>query len=104
MSRYLVISDIHSNLEALQAVLAASSKQKCDGVIVLGDLVGYGADPNAVVSRIRGLKPKAIVRGNHDKVAAGLETAEDFNPMARQAATWTQKALTPDTLEYLKTM
>jgi predicted phosphodiesterase len=104
MSRYLVLSDIHSNLEALDAVLAASSKQRCDAAIVLGDLVGYGADPNAVVSRIRGLKPKAIVRGNHDKVAAGLETAEDFNPMARQAATWTQKALTPDTLEYLKTM
>ena len=63
MSRYLVISDIHSNLEALEAVLAASSKQKCDAVIVLGDLVGYGADPNAVVTRIRELKPVAVVRG-----------------------------------------
>jgi predicted phosphodiesterase len=104
MSRYLIISDIHSNLEALEAVLAASSKQRCDHVIVLGDLVGYGADPNAVVTRIRELKPKAVVRGNHDKVAAGLETAEDFNPMARQAAAWTQKALTPETLEYIKSM
>jgi len=104
MSRYLVISDIHSNLEALEAVLAASSKQKCDGVIVLGDLVGYGADPNAVVTRIRELKPRAVVRGNHDKVAAALETAEDFNPMARAAAGWTQKALTPETLDYLRAM
>jgi predicted phosphodiesterase len=104
MSRYLVISDIHSNLEALEAVLAASSKQNCDGAIVLGDLVGYGADPNAVVTRIRELKPRAVVRGNHDKVAAGLETAEDFNPMARSAAGWTQKALTPETLEYIRAM
>jgi predicted phosphodiesterase len=104
MSRYLVISDIHSNLEALEAVLTASSKQKCDSVLVLGDLVGYGADPNAVVSRIRELKPKAVVRGNHDKVAAGLETAEDFNPMARAAAVWTQNALTPGALEYVRAL
>ena len=91
--RYLIISDIHSNLEALEAVLRASAARKCDGVIVLGDLVGYGADPNAVVDRIRGLKPIATVRGNHDKVAAGLENADGFNPMAKAAATWTQTAL-----------
>jgi predicted phosphodiesterase len=102
MSRYLVLSDIHSNLEALDAVLSASSKQNCDAVIVLGDLVGYGADPNAVVARIRALKPIAQVRGNHDKVAAGVETAEDFNPMARTAALWTQRTLTPDSLEYVR--
>jgi predicted phosphodiesterase len=100
--RYLVISDIHSNLEALEAVLRASSSQKCDGVIVLGDFVGYGADPNAVVDRIRGLKPVAVVRGNHDKVAASLENAEDFNPMAKAAAEWTRTALSSETFEYLK--
>src|SRR3954467_9194115 len=98
MTRYLILSDIHANLEGLEAVLAASSKQKCDAVIVLGDLVGYGADPNAVVSRIRELKPAGVIRGNHDKVASGLDTAEDFNPMARAAAEWTRQALTPDTL------
>jgi predicted phosphodiesterase len=102
MSRYLVISDIHSNLEALDTVLQASSKQKCDAVLVLGDLVGYGASPNEVVKRIRELNPAAIVRGNHDKVASGLETAEDFNPVARLAVDWTRKALTPDTLDYLR--
>src|SRR3954469_8293514 len=102
MSRYLIISDIHSNLEALDAVLTAASKQKCDGVIVLGDLVGSGANPNAVVTRIRELKPLAIVRGNHDKVATGLETAEHFNPMASAAALWTQQALTLDTLTYVR--
>jgi predicted phosphodiesterase len=104
MTRYLVLSDIHSNLEALDAVLNASAKQRCDGVVVLGDLVGYGADPNAVVKRIRELKPVAVIRGNHDKVAAGLETAEDFNPMARSAVDWTRNALDPDTLAYLRAL
>ncbi|HEV3214163.1 MAG TPA: metallophosphoesterase family protein [Vicinamibacterales bacterium] len=104
MSRYLVISDIHSNLEALDAVLRASSKQNCDGVLVLGDLVGYGASPNEVVKRIRELNPAALVRGNHDKVASGLETAEDFNPMARLAVDWTRHALTEETLEYLSAL
>lgn len=99
--RYLVLSDIHSNLEALEAVLRAASTQKCDSVIVLGDLVGYGADPNAVVDRVRALNPIAVVRGNHDKVAAGLENAEDFNPMARAAANWTQEALSSSTRQYL---
>ena len=100
--RYLVLSDIHSNLEALEAVLRASAAQRYDAVLVLGDLVGYGADPNAVVERVRGLKPAAIVRGNHDKVAAGLDDAEDFNPMAKAAAHWTRESLTPQTLEYLR--
>ena len=100
--RYLVLSDIHSNLEALEAVLRAASSHKYDAVLVLGDLVGYGADPNAVVERVRGLKPVATVRGNHDKVAAGLDTAEDFNPMARAAANWTREALTQTSLDYLR--
>jgi predicted phosphodiesterase len=104
MSRYLVLSDIHSNLEALEAVLAVSDRQKCDRVVVLGDLVGYGADPNAVVQRIRDLKPVAVVRGNHDKVAVGLDTADDFNPMARAAAVWTQAALQQDTREFLRAL
>jgi predicted phosphodiesterase len=102
--RYLVLSDIHSNLEALEAVLRASDAQGYDAVLVLGDLVGYGADPNAVVDRVRTLKPTAIVRGNHDKVAAGLDDAEDFNPMAKSAAHWTRESLTPDTLEYLRAL
>ncbi len=99
--RYLILSDIHSNLEALEAVLRASA-QRYDAVLVLGDLVGYGADPNAVVDRVRSLNPVSIVRGNHDKVAAGLDDADDFNPMARSAAHWTRDALTPQTLEYLR--
>jgi predicted phosphodiesterase len=102
--RYLILSDIHANLEALEAVLSDARDRGCDGSLVLGDLVGYGADPNAVVDRVRALNPIAVVRGNHDKVAAGLENAEDFNPMARAAAGWTQSALSPGSLAYLKAL
>ena len=62
---------------------------------MLGDLVGYGADPNAVIERVRGLPTGAIIRGNHDKVAAGLDWVEGFNYLARQAIEWTIAALTP---------
>jgi predicted phosphodiesterase len=101
--RYLVLSDIHSNLEALDAVLRAAARSY-EAVLVLGDLVGYGADPNAVVERIKALEPAAIVRGNHDKVAAGLEDPDDFNPMARAAAQWTRDALSPASIEYLRSL
>lgn len=99
--RYLVLSDVHSNLEALEAVLKAAAAHKYDASVVLGDLVGYGADPNAVVERIRGLAPIAVIRGNHDKVATGLEDARDFTTVARTAARWTQQALTSETRDYL---
>jgi predicted phosphodiesterase len=80
--RYLVLSDIHANLEAFEAVLAASQKIPHDRLLVLGDLVGYGADPNAVVERVRTLAPHGLIRGNHDKVGSGLESAEGFNAVA----------------------
>ena len=99
--RYLVISDIHANLEALEAVLAAAVPFGCERVLVLGDLVGYGADPNGVCDRIRALEPAAIIRGNHDKVGAGLETPEAFNSVARSAIRWTNEALTPDNRTWL---
>lgn len=99
--RYLILSDIHSNLEALEAVLAAAARQY-DAVLSLGDVVGYGADPNAVVEKVRALKPVASIRGNHDKVAAGLDSSEDFNSLARAAALWTQRTLSPSNLEYVR--
>ncbi len=67
--RYLVLSDIHSNLEALETCLADARSRGYDQTLVLGDIIGYGADPNAVVARIRSLNAVAIVRGNHDKIA-----------------------------------
>jgi diadenosine tetraphosphatase ApaH/serine/threonine PP2A family protein phosphatase len=99
--RYLIISDIHANLEALDAVLAAAAPLAHDRLLVLGDLVGYGADPNAVVERVRDLAPHGLIRGNHDKVGSGIETAEGFNAVARSAIHWTYDTLTPPNREWL---
>ena len=97
--KYLVISDIHANLEALDAVLAAAGPY--DHALVLGDLVGYGADPNAVIDRVRALPSATLIRGNHDKVGAGLENTDGFNYLARHAIEWTANALTPDHHDWL---
>ena len=99
--RYLVLTDIHANLEALDACLAHANGRGYEQALVLGDLVGYGADPNAVVERVQALKPVAIVRGNHDKVACGIDQAEGFNAVARHAARWTLDQLTADHREWL---
>jgi diadenosine tetraphosphatase ApaH/serine/threonine PP2A family protein phosphatase len=97
--RYLVISDVHANLEALDAVLAAADPY--DHALVLGDLVGYGADPNAVIDRVRALPATTFIRGNHDKVGAGLENTDGFNYLARHAITWTTNTLTPERRQWL---
>jgi predicted phosphodiesterase len=99
--RYFILSDIHANLEALDAVLAAVPRGSYDRLLVLGDLVGYGADPNAVVDRIRALEPDIVIRGNHDKVASGVEAADGFNHLARDAAEWTYAELTPENRAYV---
>ncbi|MCA1586279.1 MAG: metallophosphatase family protein [Acidobacteria bacterium] len=99
--RYLVISDIHANLEALDQVMALAADVSHERLIVLGDLVGYGADPNGVVDRVRALAPDALIRGNHDKVASGLESPEGFNAVARSAIRWTYDTLTPANREWL---
>jgi predicted phosphodiesterase len=96
VARYLVLTDIHANLEALDTCLADAATRGYDEVIILGDVVGYGADPNVVIDRVRELEPVAMVRGNHDKVALGLDQADGFNAAARQAAQWTMDALTPE--------
>ena len=101
--RYLIVSDIHANLEALDAVLDAAAGA-WDETLVLGDLVGYGADPNAVVDRVRALEPRGIVRGNHDKAACGLDDGSNFNYVARTAAAWTHDTLTADNLAYLRNL
>src|ERR1041385_1287045 len=92
--RYLVLTDIHANLEALDVCLADAKTRGYDQTVVLGDLVGYGPDPNVVIERVQALNPVAIVRGNHDKVACGLEQAEGFNVVAKSAAHWTLETLT----------
>lgn len=99
--RYLILSDIHSNLAALEAVLAQVDKN-FDQVVCLGDLVGYGPEPNEVIHRVRELAAVAVVRGNHDKASCGISNAEEFNPIARVAASWTRQQLRPENLSYLR--
>lgn len=99
--RILLLSDIHSNLDALEACLAAAPEY--DSVVNLGDIVGYGANPNEVIERSRQIG-KVFVRGNHDKAACGLIDLKDFNPLAALATTWTRDQLTPGNLEWLRSL
>lgn len=97
--RFLILSDIHANLTALEASLS-EAEGKWDKAICLGDIVGYGPDPNEVIDRLRALHAVTI-RGNHDKVGSGLTSADDFNPVARAAAMWTREQLRAENREYL---
>lgn len=97
--RILLLSDIHANLEALNAVLEAAPPH--DAVWNLGDVVGYGANPNEVIERARGLG-SIFVRGNHDKACCGIGSIAGFNPIAAMAAQWTRDALTPENREWLR--
>lgn len=99
--RILLLSDIHANLEALDACLAAAPSY--DTIVNLGDIVGYGASPNEVASRSRDLG-NVFVRGNHDKAATGLMDLDDFNPMAAAAAMWTRDELTSENMEWLRNL
>jgi predicted phosphodiesterase len=102
--RYLIISDIHANWEGLEASLAAV-EGRYDQILCLGDIVGYGADPNRCVEWVQANCPAGrVVRGNHDKVCCGLDPGEDFNATALRAARWTQEQLTPDNLDYLRAL
>ena len=98
--RILILSDIHSNLTALEAALAAA-EGSWDRPVCLGDIVGYGPDPNEVIDRVRALGATTI-RGNHDKAGCGIADAEDFNPVARSAAVWTREQLRPENLAFLQ--
>ena len=100
--RYLVLSDIHANLEALEKCLGVA-KGKYDRVLCLGDLVGYGPDPNAAMERTRELA-NTVIRGNHDKACAGITDAEDFNALARASALWTRNELTPQNSAFLRSL
>jgi diadenosine tetraphosphatase ApaH/serine/threonine PP2A family protein phosphatase len=99
--RYLIISDLHANVDAFDAVLAAAPPDGWDRALVLGDLVGYGAEPNEVIERVLALDPLAVIRGNHDKAACRLADASDFNHVARTAAAWTSDILTDEHRMYL---
>ena len=97
--RFLIISDIHANWEALGAVLE-HARGKYDRILCLGDIVGYGADPDVVTEWVR-QNSEMTIRGNHDKACAGLEDLEWFNPVARLSAVWTQETTKPQNITWL---
>jgi diadenosine tetraphosphatase ApaH/serine/threonine PP2A family protein phosphatase len=99
--RILLLSDIHSNLEALDACVAAAPAY--DRVVNLGDTVGYGANPNEVIARAQALG-KVFVRGNHDRAACELMSIDDFNPVAGLATLWTRDQLTAENLAWLRSL
>jgi diadenosine tetraphosphatase ApaH/serine/threonine PP2A family protein phosphatase len=98
--RYLVLSDLHANQEALEAVVR-EAEGRWDAAICCGDLVGYGADPDPVVDWVRA-NCALVVRGNHDRACTGLEDLEWFNPVAKAAALWTEEALTPENTAWVR--
>ena len=100
--RYLILSDLHANLQALDAVVTAATGHY-DQALCCGDLIGYGANPNPVVEWVRA-HCSHVVRGNHDKACTGLDDLEWFNPVARQAALWTQRALSPANAEFARNL
>lgn len=101
--RALVVSDLHANAEALRSVLSHVRRKKFDEVICLGDFVGYGAQPNQVLDSMRTMRGrKTYIRGNHDRVAAGVEEGHGFNQAARDAALWTRDRLSPPNRRFLR--
>ncbi len=100
--RYLILSDTHANLEALEKSIEVAEGQY-EKVVCLGDLVGYGPDPNAVIDRVRELT-QVIIRGNHDKACSGVTDGSEFNPLAQMATRWTRNQLIPEHLEFLRAL
>jgi len=100
--RLLILSDLHANHTAFDAVLAAASG-KWDAAVCLGDVVGYGPDPATVSEKLQTITSD-VIRGNHDKAVAGIMTSDDFNPVAKMAVEWTQSQLSPELMSWLSTL
>jgi predicted phosphodiesterase len=100
----LILSDIHANLHALRVVLRYAKRRAVSRFVFLGDLVGYGAQPNQVLDRIQELKPRSLVRGNHDRACARPQEDASFSFPARMAAAWTRERLTREHLRFLQEM
>jgi len=99
---HLILSDIHGNLDALEAVLA-DAEGRYDRILCLGDLVGYGAEPNAIVDWARA-NVGAIVRGNHDKDCSSSDSLDHYRAIAAASAAWTRQHLTAESLQYLRAL
>ncbi|MBN1824852.1 MAG: metallophosphoesterase family protein [Candidatus Eisenbacteria bacterium] len=101
--RIAFLSDIHGNLEALEAAFEAIGREKVDQVVCLGDIVGYGADPDGCVNRIRERANHAVL-GNHDAAVIGTTSIERFNAHARAAVHWTRRHLSDENAEWLRAL
>jgi len=101
--RYLLMSDIHANLEALQASLEAAERLDPYQIMCLGDVVGYGADPAECLDTV-GNHANLMLAGNHDLAVAGVIPCDEFNPIARQSVEWTRATLTPEDRELLSNL
>src|SRR3954471_15559998 len=99
--RFAIFSDIHANLEALEAVCADASDENCSNFVCLGDIVGYNDDPHACGNRIRELDCPTV-KGNHDEQASLFESSRDFNELAEHAIEWTRENLTKEDKEWLR--
>lgn len=101
--RALVVSDLHANAEALRAVMTRMRRKKYEAVFCLGDFVGYGAQPNHVLDTMRTIRGRKVyIRGNHDRVASGLDDASGFNHAAKAAALWTREHLSAPNRRFLR--
>jgi len=101
--RYAIISDIHSNLEALNAVIDDIDGHNVDDLVCLGDLVGYNANPNECIDIIRERGVRTVM-GNHDSVASGRTDPGEFNSDAREAIIWTKEKLSDESREFLQNL
>ena len=101
--KYAILSDIHGNLEALQAVLAEVRLHGVGGYICLGDIVGYGANPDECLETLLALDPVTVL-GNHDAAVCGRADLDIFAPLAYRAIIWTMERLSPAGKEYLSTL
>lgn len=102
--RIAFISDIHGNYEALLSVIDHIKNDKVDAYICVGDIVGYGANPNECIELVQELNCLCVVAGNHDYAAVNLTDLTYFNPIAYRAILWTQKMLEEKNKKYLETL
>ena len=103
--KYLIISDLHGNWDALKRVLREAELEPFDAVLMLGDVVGYGAAPNRTIQLLLDLQVEVhSIRGNHDKVVCGVDDGSGFNAVAQYAAQWTKNRLSLESLAYMKSL
>lgn len=101
--RYAIFSDVHSNLEALRAVIEALKAESPDRYLCIGDIVGYAANPRECIEEVKAVASLSVA-GNHDWATIDLTSAENFNPAARQAISWTRRYLDADNRQFLESL